>query len=98
MTNIDVNSEEVAMGRRVAVQFVDTEDENVSIPIFVPREGGAKPGSTSPTNGRVDEMPGDTTDTDATIRYLAGKSIDFRSSDNRRSKQASCQSPSVTGV
>jgi len=39
MTNIDADPEDVvAIGARVEVRFVDTEDEDVSIPVFVPAD------------------------------------------------------------
>ncbi|WP_254533853.1 Zn-ribbon domain-containing OB-fold protein [Natrinema gelatinilyticum] len=38
MTNIDADPENVSVGTHVEVQFVDTEDEDVSIPVFVPVE------------------------------------------------------------
>lgn len=38
MTNIDADPEDVAIGARVEVRFVETEDEDVSIPVFVPTD------------------------------------------------------------
>ena len=38
MTNIDADPEDVEIGTRVEVRFVDTEDEDVSIPVFVPTD------------------------------------------------------------
>jgi uncharacterized protein len=36
MTNIDADPEGVEIGTRVAVEFVATEEEDISIPVFVP--------------------------------------------------------------
>lgn len=38
MTNIDANPEDIEIGTRVEVRFVDTEEEDVAIPVFVPIE------------------------------------------------------------
>ena len=38
MTNVRADPEAVEVGTRVAVEFVDTEDEDVAIPVFVPEE------------------------------------------------------------
>ena len=36
MTNIDADPEDVEIGTRVEVQFVDTAEEDVAIPVFIP--------------------------------------------------------------
>jgi uncharacterized OB-fold protein len=36
MTNLDANPEDLAIGDRVAVTFVETEREDVAIPVFEP--------------------------------------------------------------
>lgn len=38
MTNVDADPKDVDIGTRVEVRFVDTEDEDVSIPVFIPIE------------------------------------------------------------
>ena len=38
MTNVDADPEAVGVGTRVRVEFVDTDDPDVAVPVFVPDE------------------------------------------------------------
>ena len=39
MTNVDADPDVIGVGSRVTVQFEETEEEDVAIPVFVPVEG-----------------------------------------------------------
>jgi len=38
MTNVDADPEAVAVGTRVRATFVETDDPDVAVPVFVPAE------------------------------------------------------------